>query len=117
MGYSSAEYNVVYSPSVGNFPLRNFLTSYVTAGTPLWTQGILNKVLAGQSEPVDYTLFPRYLIVSNLPEVNTQGVPIYYASDAQFGTLLGYWKGPSGAAIRQYLQGVRVQVDENFTSY
>lgn len=117
MGYSSAEYNVVYSPSVGNFPLRNFLTSYVTAGTPLWTQGILNKVLAGQSEPVDYTLFPRYLIVSDLPEVNTQSVSIFCSPGVKFGTLLGYWKGPSGAATRQYLQGVRVQVDENFTSY
>lgn len=116
MGLFNAQYHVNYDP-VACFPLYNFNASYVEAGAYTWNQQIMNKVLTGQAQPVDYSLYPRYLVVSNLPETNTQGGPIYYASGEQFGTLLGYWQGASGTAIRQYLQGVYLPVNETFTKH
>ena len=80
-------------------------------------QEILNKVLSGQAKPVDYSLFPWYILDSNLPQTNMEGRPIYYASGEQFGTLLGYWQGPTGMAARQYLQGAYVSINENFTKH
>ena len=109
-----AKYRVNYEPVV-HFPLYNFNASYVEA--PSWNQQIMNKVFTGQAQPVDYSLYPRYLVVSNLPVTNTQGGPIYYESGEQFGTMLGYWQGPSGTAIRQYLQGVYIPVNETFTKH
>ena len=116
MGLFNATYHVNYEPDAV-FPLFDFKASYVESGAYTWNQQILNKVLTGQAQPVDYSLYPRYLLVSNLPETNTQGGPIYYASEDQFGTMLGYWQGPSGTAIRQYLQGVYIPVNETFTKH
>ena len=110
-----ATYHKNYDPRV-HFPLYDFNASYVEA--PSWNQTILNKVLTGQvPSQADYSLYPRYVVVSNLPVTNTQGGPIYYASGEQFGTMLGYWQGPSGTAIRQYLQGVYIPVNETFTKH
>ena len=115
MDFSHATYHKIYEPDAV-FPLYDFKASYVEV--PSWDQTILNKVLAGQApSQADYSLFPRYLVVSNLPVTNTQGGPIYYASGKQFGTMLGYWQGASGTASRQYLQGVYIPVNETFTKH
>lgn len=115
MGFSFATYYKNYEPYTV-FPLYDFKASFVEASS--WNQTILNKVLTGQApSQADYSLYPRYLVDSNLPVTNTQGGPIYYASGEQFGTMLGYWQGASGTASRQYLQGVYIPVNETFTKH
>ena len=109
------KYRIEYNP-YAHFPLYDFLSSYVSTQSS-WNQEILNKVLSGQAKPVDYSLFPWYILDSNLPQTNMEGGPIYYASGEQFGTLLGYWQGPTGMAARQYLQGAYVSINENFTKH
>lgn len=108
-------YRIEYNP-YAHFPLYDFLSSYVSTQSS-WNQEILNKVLSGQAKPIDYSLFPWYILDSNLPQTNMEGGPIYYASGEQFGTLLGYWQGPTGMAARQYLQGAYVSINENFTKH
>ena len=115
MDYVYAQYRVVYpSGSPGHFPLRNFLASYVGTGTT-WTSSALNSVLNGTSQPVRYNLFPRYLVVSNLPVSNVDSRPIYYLPGQECGSLMNEYAGSYGTTIGVFLQGAYVPVSESFT--
>lgn len=107
-------YRVSYNPPV-KFPLYNFLASYVGTGT-YWSSATMNSVLSGNSQPVSYRVFPHYLVKSSLPIANSSSSPIYYAPGEEFGKLMMVWNGASGTAVGEYLQGVYVPVNENFTS-
>ncbi len=116
MGMVYAKYRVEYpSGSPGHFPLRNFLASYVGTGST-WTSSALNSVLNGTSQPVRYNVFPRYLVVSNLPVGSSDIRPIYYAPGQECGELVTQYAGPYGATSGVFLQGAYVPVSESFTS-
>ena len=116
MGTSMAEYRVVFSPTLGHFPLYNFLASYVGTETT-WTSSSMSSVLNGTSQPVRYNLFPRYLVLSNLPESSTAIKTIYYAAGEEFGTMSHPWQGSSGATMGEFVQGTYVPVSGWFTSH
>lgn len=117
MGLVDAEYRVEYpSTSRGHFPLYNFLASYVGTGTT-WSSSAMNSVLNGTSQPVRYNLFPRYLVVSDLPESTTANKTLYYAAGEEFGTMSHPWQGSSGAAAGVFVQGSYVPVSGWFTSH
>lgn len=116
MDYVYAKYRVEYPyPSRGHFPLYNFLASYVGTGTT-WTSSAMSSVLNGTSQPVRYNLFPRYLVVSNLPESTEEYKTIYYAPGQEFGKLMHPWQGSSGVTTGVFLQGTYVPVSGSFTS-
>ena len=114
MEYVYAKYRVNYG-TPAKFPLYNFLASYVGTGT-YWSLATMNSVLSGNSQPVSYRVFPHYLVKSSLPIANSSSSPIYYAPGEEFGKLMMVWNGASGAAVGEYLQGVYIPVNENFTS-
>lgn len=115
MGLVDAQYRVSYAPPV-HFPLYNFLASYVGTGSS-WTSSAMSSVLNGTSQPVRYNLFPRYLVVSDLPEATSAYKTLYYASGEEFGTLMHPWQGSSGATMGVFVQGTYVPVSGWFTSH
>lgn len=116
MEYVYAKYRVNYD-TPAKFPLYNFSASYVGTGT-YWSSTLMSNVLSGNSQPVSYRTFPRYLVKSSLPE-DTPGIKtIMYAPGEEFGKLLNAWGGPNGMAVAgNYLQGRYVHVNETFTSH